>query len=201
MIGIYGIRNRIDNKLYVGQSININNRFIRHRYQLNKGVHKNIHLQRAWNKYGSDVFEFKLLIECDVENLDIMEEKTANKISNDDLYNITNDFTSRSGEKNPFFGKTHTDESKQKMSEWKKKHYIGKANPNFGGKNREALQKLMRGSKNCNAKLSEKDVKEIKLRLLEGEKHQQIADDFDISRTVVTRINNGARWGHITLED
>jgi hypothetical protein len=37
-----------------------------------------------------------------------------------------------------------------------------KGNPNFGGKNREALQRQMRGSKNCNAKLSEENVKAIK---------------------------------------
>jgi len=86
------------------------------------------------------------------------------------------------------------------MSKAKKGKYTGGDNPNFGGKNRAVLQKLMRGSKNCNAKLSEEDVREIKLRLLKGEKHQYIAEDFKVSRTVITRINNGTRWGHINLE-
>jgi len=80
MIGIYGILNKINGKMYVGQSVNINSRFIRHRYHLNKGVHINVHLQRAWDKYGLDAFEFKVLAECEANELDVIEEQQANEV-------------------------------------------------------------------------------------------------------------------------
>jgi group I intron endonuclease len=154
-------------------------------------------LQNAWNKYGSDSFEFIVLVECDKDDLNVREEIEVGKFEKCMVYNISEDFTSRTGKLNPFFGRSHSSESKEKMSKWKKTHYVGKGNPNFGGKNSCVLQELMRGSNNCNAKLSEDDVRKIKMRLTNKEKHQQIADDFNVSRSVITRINNGTRWGHI----
>ena len=37
------------------------------------GIHGNIHLQHAWNKYGEDNFEFSIIEECDIELLDERE--------------------------------------------------------------------------------------------------------------------------------
>jgi group I intron endonuclease len=59
--GIYKIINKINGKYYIGSSTNIvgsNNRWDRHKRSLNKNKHHNIHLQRAWNKYGKENFEF-----------------------------------------------------------------------------------------------------------------------------------------------
>jgi group I intron endonuclease len=151
VIGIYSITNKFNGKTYIGQSININNRLTRHRYQLNSGTHPNCCLQRAWIKYGCDNFEFKVVLECNKSELDVMEEIHASAMSN--IYNITKDFTSRCGNKNPFFGRRHTKKSKNKMSKSKSGKYVGAKNPNYGGKNRNIVSALMTGSKNCNAKL------------------------------------------------
>lgn len=199
-IGIYAIINKINGKRYIGQSVDVNSRFVRHRYQLNKGIHANAYLQRAWDKYGVDNFEFKIIVECNEENLDLMEETYCHQTSSDMLYNIADDFTSRVGSKNPFYGKNHKKTSKCAMSQWKKKHYLGSDNPNFRNRWSEEQRDTMRGSKNHHAKLSEKEVIEIKRFLSQGMKHSDIAIKFGISRTVVTRINSGARWGHIKME-
>jgi group I intron endonuclease len=65
--GIYLIRNIINNHLYVGQSIHIYKRWTDHKSLLNMNKHPSIHLQRAWNTYGPDKFEFTILYKCSSE--------------------------------------------------------------------------------------------------------------------------------------
>lgn len=67
-IGIYKIFNKVNDKLYIGSSINIVGRWKKHIYDLNNGIHHNIHLQRAWNKYGEDNFGFKIIELVDGED-------------------------------------------------------------------------------------------------------------------------------------
>src|SRR5579859_5020438 len=68
--GIYAIVNRVDNKHYIGRSINIKNRWYNHKYQLQKGSHHCIKLQRAWNKHGKEAFDFIVLESVeDIEQL------------------------------------------------------------------------------------------------------------------------------------
>lgn len=48
--GIYKITNLVNNKVYIGQSVNIRKRWNQHVLELNKNIHPNIYLQSAWNK-------------------------------------------------------------------------------------------------------------------------------------------------------
>lgn len=66
--GIYQIINKINNKVYVGQSCNIKNRKGCHFATLKGNYHYNKHLQSAFNKYGVYNFEFSILEICPVEN-------------------------------------------------------------------------------------------------------------------------------------
>jgi group I intron endonuclease len=194
--GIYQIKSNVNNKVYVGQSINIMDRFVRHRYHLNKGIHKNVHLQRAWRKYGKENFEFSIIEECCDKQLDVMEEAIVNKIDKKFLYNISEDFTSRHGTKNPFFGMRHTQKSKNKMSEWKKKNYSGTNNPNYGKKhNKKSLIKM---SENRSKTLNSSKILEIVSLLNKKLTHREIADKFNVQRATITKIANGTRWNNIT---
>lgn len=69
MIGIYSITCLANNKIYIGSSINIINRFKAHKTALNKNKHNNIYLQRSFNKYGLENFKFEILEECNKENI------------------------------------------------------------------------------------------------------------------------------------
>ena len=69
MIGIYAII--IDNKYYIGQSVDIKRRWQEHRKDLKAGTHENKHLQNAYNKYGKAKFE--ILLECEKEKLNEFE--------------------------------------------------------------------------------------------------------------------------------
>jgi len=61
MIGIYCIKNIINNKIYIGSSINIENRFKQHLSDLRNNNHHNSHLQFSYNKHGENNFVFYVL--------------------------------------------------------------------------------------------------------------------------------------------
>lgn len=44
---------------YIGSSVNVAARLLRHRSELIAGTHPNEHLQRAWRKHGHDAFAFE----------------------------------------------------------------------------------------------------------------------------------------------
>ncbi len=141
--GIYWIRNKINNKKYVGSSSNLKKRRYNHYYHLRSGSHPNQYLQNAWDKDGEGNFEFEELLYCDFEFLCYFEnllqsgfksfvsiygyniirpegeegfkhsEKTKEKIS-----------ISQRGERNHMFGKKLSEETKKKIGEssWGRKH-------------------------------------------------------------------------------
>lgn len=63
--GVYKITNIANGKLYVGSSKDIEYRWRQHKDELNRGVHGNSHLQRAWNKYGENSFKFEIIEKCE----------------------------------------------------------------------------------------------------------------------------------------
>lgn len=63
--GIYRIHCKSEDKSYIGKSINIEERWKQHLYELKKGNHINNKLQKVFNKYGKDNFEFSILKEID----------------------------------------------------------------------------------------------------------------------------------------
>ena len=73
MIGIYKIENKVNGKVYIGQSVNIKKRWKQHKYELNSNNHVNKHLQASWNKYKQNNFDFAVICECDISELDDKE--------------------------------------------------------------------------------------------------------------------------------
>ena len=76
MIGIYKITNLINGKSYIGQSVNINKRFIAHKSAAFNTNNKkyNFPLYRAIRKYGIDNFRFDVLEECTESELNNKEK-------------------------------------------------------------------------------------------------------------------------------
>lgn len=80
--GIYAIRNLINNKLYIGKSINIYRRIKDHITRLNsKNKDENPHLINSWWKYGRNNFEYYIL-----EILDKNDSNLEKKLSDKELY-------------------------------------------------------------------------------------------------------------------
>ena len=70
--GIYKITNNINSHSYIGQSINIEERWRHHkRYDIKRSQYP---LYRAFEKYGLNNFSWEILEECSEEELDTKEE-------------------------------------------------------------------------------------------------------------------------------
>jgi group I intron endonuclease len=72
-VGIYGLRNKVTGKWYIGQSVNLRHRRSAHFSKLRRNSHRSQHLQSAFNKYGQDAFAFCVLAVCPKELLDSQE--------------------------------------------------------------------------------------------------------------------------------
>ena len=69
--GIYCIKNTVNNKIYVGKSINIYGRIKQHITQLNhKSKDENYHLIQAWHKYSRNSFTYEVLEYLEFEKYD-----------------------------------------------------------------------------------------------------------------------------------
>jgi Photosynthetic reaction centre protein/GIY-YIG catalytic domain len=119
--GIYIIRCIANDKRYYGESSNVSARLSSHKSMLNRNIHPNAILQRDWNLYKQENFEFyALYMGPKWENREERLAKEAVLILYDReiCYNYLVG-NARPKEQNPFWGKTHTAEAKV---------LIGKAN-------------------------------------------------------------------------
>lgn len=71
--GIYCIENMRNGKKYIGQSKNIKDRWRRHKSSLRNLKHDNSYLQESWIVYGESAFNFYVLEECAIDDLDERE--------------------------------------------------------------------------------------------------------------------------------
>ena len=135
MIGIYSITNIINNKKYIGQSVDIKCRIRNHKYELRHNKHSNDHLQKSFNKYGEECFVFEIVCECEESKLDELERyyiSYYNCMNPDYGYNAesggnlnkhwSDELTQkikaiRGGENSGMWGKHHTEETKAIMRE------------------------------------------------------------------------------------
>jgi group I intron endonuclease len=58
---IYKIINIVDNKVYIGSSLNVKQRKLNHFRNLKSETHHSLHLQRAYNKHGRGNFLFDII--------------------------------------------------------------------------------------------------------------------------------------------
>lgn len=74
MYYIYMIKNKVNNKVYIGQTKSIEIRWKEHINKLKANKHVNVHLQNSWNKYGLDSFEFLI-----IDSAESIDEKCVYK--------------------------------------------------------------------------------------------------------------------------
>lgn len=110
--GIYCITNTLDNKKYIGQSVNLKKRWNTHLWLLKSNKHFNIHLQRAYN-LNPDKFVFEVLEYCDNSKLNDREIFYINKYGT-----MINGYNLCEGG-NSTKGRICTEETKEKISKSK----------------------------------------------------------------------------------
>lgn len=133
--GIYIIVNIHNEKTYVGQAQDIYERWLIHKYMLNRNKHWNRHLQAAWRKYGASAFEFKILELCSVDQLDEREQYFIDLyMSTEFCYNIAKDA------KAPMRGRSLSPEARQKLSD----RFKGKTHAPHSPETRKKLSEARR---------------------------------------------------------
>ena len=159
-IWIYQIRNKVNNKIYIGSTNNLKRRWESHIYQLKNNMHHSIKLQKAWNKYGEDNFEFSIIEEFNSDNEDDKYIKEQYYL---DLY------------------ESYTDKG-------------------YNMSNIADTRKLFKRIKSENSvftKITKEVAIAIKRELCETDKQQkEIAEEFNVSRGVVSNIANLNTWAN-----
>lgn len=107
MIGVYQIECLSNNKKYIGVSKDIQRRWREHRSLLFKGLHHSSDMQKDYNQYGENSFEFKVIKECEYAEAKSLEEQLIQK--NQPEYNA---YTNGKGNKHNTEGKAIEIENK-----------------------------------------------------------------------------------------
>lgn len=140
--GIYKII--CNGKIYIGSANNIDKRWKRHVNDLKKNKHVNIHLQRAFDKYGIESFHFEIVELCNKEELLLKEQLYIDNFQpfNENGFNIGkkasggDNLTNNPNRENIIDRMTKTlNLTISKMSEDERKNKwarIGILNPNYG---------------------------------------------------------------------
>lgn len=107
--GIYRILNKINGNCYIGSSLNVEKRYKHHLSTLRHNSSRCSILQKAFNKYGEDNFEFQVILCCKPEYRLYYEQQLIRELNSQ--YNV---FTNMSD--SPLRQFTFTEQSKLKMS-------------------------------------------------------------------------------------
>jgi group I intron endonuclease len=120
MFYIYEIKHRKTGLRYIGYSKNVKGRWKEHKRDLTLGKHHSQYLQRAWNKYGENLFEFNIIETCiKLEEVKLREKELISL--NTEGYNVASGGTG--GNTRAGMTKRQAVTYSKKLSEAQKKRY------------------------------------------------------------------------------
>lgn len=219
---VYVHTNKINGKKYVG----ITSRKPEDRWHANgTGYSSQTHFWNAIQKYGWDNFKHEILLTnttfehaCEVEKCLIQYYKSYDREYG---YNLTlggegaclteeqrKKLSERmQGDGNPFYGKHHTEQTRQMISELAKNRDISVFNLDglklgigtayWTDETYRKLSENSRGENSGTAKLTEENVIDILTMLKNGCFYSDIRNKYDISDAEISRIKNKIRWAYL----
>lgn len=180
--GIYIINCTLNNKCYIGSSVNIRRRYREYHSDFKNRKCHNQYLQNSFLKYGLNNFTFNVLEFCSKESLIEREKHFINIIKPD--YNIDYEITS------------NRESLKSKEYSLKRREILKNIKKEKG---EIALLRItpFNGEFAGNAKLKEKEVIEI-IDLINSNKDDKfIANKYNVSREIISKIRHGKNWKHL----
>ena len=173
---IYKATNKLNNKIYIGQTVkDLSIRIRQHLYDSTK--HKtNMLFHKALRKYGQEAFTWEIVMECndyeELSKLEIYYIDYYNSLSPNG-YNMGYNTKCMSGELNPNYGNKMSDESKNKISIAAKDRLKNKEDhPWFGRRHSEETKAKMCLSAKDRSEVSEITRKKMSESGL-GRKHSE----------------------------
>lgn len=218
--GVYEIVNIITNERYIGSASRVGKsnslsgfyvRFDKHKLLLKNNKHYNIHLQRSYNKYGENNFNFNVLSICPSEYCIKLEQWFLDNLKPE--YNIRKIADSNKGIK-------FTAEHKEKLSKSIKNSLKNKVDNSYRKRIGETLKITKLNKKNPYkrteqglidnrekrrnhphiAKLDSEKVKDIKIMLKNKETMKTCANKYNVHIGTIQAIKSGLTWFDIKID-
>lgn len=195
MIGIYKITNKLNGKVYIGQSIDIDTRWRQH-----INAKDNFAIHNAIKKYGEENFKFEVLLECPVDMLNVWERDMIALYDciSPNGYNLTEGGEGgyrRSEEtkikiSNAQKGKHLSEETRRKMSEVKK----GKKLQPFSVEHKRKISEANKGKTPWNKGKTNVFSEETRLKISEAKKGKKRQPFSAEHKRKISESHKGRHW-------
>lgn len=187
--GIYCIKNTINNKVYIGKSINIYKRIICHiSFLNNKSKDENRHLIHSWHKYGKKAFTYFVIEYIDVNDLKdrelfwILEYKALDRSFG---YNLRLDSETKC---------IVSDETRKKLSEARQRRI--KSHPEDAIKTSEFFKKFWSNKKNVAKMVKSLKLAKMKYYFLQYDRNMNLIKQWESVEDIVNN-NPTYKWQNI----
>lgn len=215
-VTIYGIKCKINNKIYIGQTINYKSRIQYHKNSLRKNEHINPYLQEDYNRYGADNFIFYKIEEDIPDSLNLERETYYMNLyggtNSDSIYNVKGNYNDDNelyakskvahfnNKYDAFKGHLHTEKSKQQIAKSLKQAYkegrhqlagavagdCSGCNNAFYGKHH--TEEVKQQLSEIKTKYKPEFINEIKQLRLSGMSIKDIAEKYNMNKNVTGRL-------------
>ena len=192
---IYSIINKVNKKRYIGQSICVKKRIYKHFKKLEEGQHCNPYLQKSYNKYGRDNFRVEIVEENIKE--DLLNEREIYWMGYFDTYegegyNLIPGGGNVFGEHHPFYGRNHSKETKEKISQTRIKKGVAK------GENNPMFNKGYKVSGQNNGWYDKELPEEVKEKMSKAAKERKPYKHTEETKQKLSKMRQGSKnpmWG------
>lgn len=143
--GIYKITNKVNGKVYIGQSVDIYCRWCSHKNTMKNKNKKEYDypLYRAFRKYGVINFNFEVIHICEESELNDLEIKYISQYNSCTLDEEGYGYNQNHGGNNNIREIKLSDETKQKIANKLKQSMLGENNPMYGKHHTKNTRKLI----------------------------------------------------------
>jgi len=203
---VYEIRDKMNNKVYIGSTRNFSKRWGTHIADLRRNRHHSPNLQESYNKYGENNFNFNIIEYVEDFNDLLLKEQRwmdlTESYNEKTGYNVSRTAKGRTSPVSNLTrlrmakaqtGRKHSEETLEKLRFLKKKSSLS-------AETRAKYSAANKGENNNMAVLSEIEVIEIKEKLRDGIKRSKIASEYDVTQKNIDMISAGKTWVDVKVE-